>query len=163
MNDVTQTEFPPVDIARLEAPEIEKLIPHRYPFLLLDRVFDVRFNHSAVGLKNVTFNEPFFTGHFPGRPVMPGVLIVEAMAQASAITVVTTLGEEARDPIVYFMSIESAKFRKPVVPGDQLFLHVVKDRQRGPVWRFAAQAKVDGVVVAEALITAMVANRDKVK
>ena len=134
-------------------------IPHRYPFLLIDRVVDIVHGQSAVGVKNVSVNENFFQGHFPGHPVMPGVLIIEAMAQTAAVLVVETLGPDARGRVVYFMSIDSAKFRRPVVPGDQLRIHITKNQQRGMVWKFDAQAKVDGVVVAEATYTAMIRNR----
>ena len=127
------------------------MIPHRYPFLLVDRMVDVRHGHSAIGIKNVTVNEPFFQGHFPGHPVMPGVLIVESMAQTAAALVISTLGPETGMPIVYFMSIENAKFRKPVMPGDQLRLTMTKERRRGHVWRFNGVARVDGAVVAEAI------------
>ena len=143
-----------VDIAR-----IMKLIPHRYPFLLIDRVVDLVRNQSATGVKNVTVNENFFQGHFPGHPVMPGVLIIEAMAQTAAVLVVETLGEDAAGRVVYFMSIEGAKFRRPVVPGDQLRIHITKDRSRGNVWKFNAVAKVDGVAVAEATDAAMIMER----
>jgi 3-hydroxyacyl-[acyl-carrier-protein] dehydratase len=132
------------------------MIPHRYPFLLVDRLVDVRLDHSAIGIKNVTVNENFFQGHFPGHPVMPGVLIVESMAQTAAALVIETLGAGNGIPIVYFMSIDSAKFRKPVTPGDALRIHVTKDRRRGNVWRFNGVAKVDGAIVAEALFTAMI-------
>jgi 3-hydroxyacyl-[acyl-carrier-protein] dehydratase len=134
-------------------------IPHRYPFLLLDRVVDVVLNTSAVGVKNVSVNEPFFAGHFPNHPVMPGVLIIESMAQTAAVLVVETLGPDAAGKVVYFMSIEGAKFRRPVLPGDQLRIHVVKERNRGNVWKFQAAAKVDGVVVAEATYAAMIMDR----
>src|ERR1700756_1882713 len=134
-------------------------IPHRYPFLLLDRVVDVVLDHSAVGVKNVTANESFFAGHFPNHPVMPGVLIIESMAQTAAVLVVETLGPEAAGKVVYFMSIEGAKFRRPVVPGDQLRIHVSKERNRGNVWKFSAVARVDGVSVAEATYAAMIMDR----
>jgi 3-hydroxyacyl-[acyl-carrier-protein] dehydratase len=134
-------------------------IPHRYPFLLLDRVVDVVLNTSAIGVKNVSVNEPFFAGHFPNHPVMPGVLIIESMAQTAAVLVVETLGPEAAGKVVYFMSIEGAKFRRPVVPGDQLRIHVTKERNRGNVWKFQAAAKVEGVVVAEATYAAMIMDR----
>jgi len=143
-----------VDIAR-----IMKLIPHRYPFLLIDRVVDLVRNQSATGIKNVTANENFFQGHSPGHPVMPGVLITESMAQTAAVLVVETLGEESAGRVVYFMSIEGAKFRRPVVPGDQVKIHIVKERSRGNVWKFHAVAKVDGVAVAEATYAAMIMER----
>ncbi|WP_439815918.1 3-hydroxyacyl-ACP dehydratase FabZ [Zavarzinia sp. CC-PAN008] len=135
---------------------VMKMIPHRYPFLMVDRVVDLVANEGATGIKNVTINEPFFQGHFPGRPVMPGVLIIEAMAQTSGIVVVHTLGPAAEGSSVFFMSIDKARFRKPVTPGDSMRIHVKKDRHRGNVWRFACEAKVDGVLVAEAEVTAMI-------
>ncbi len=134
-------------------------IPHRYPFLLLDRVVDVVLDVSAIGVKNVSVNEAFFAGHFPNHPVMPGVLIIESMAQTAAVLVVETLGPDAAGKVVYFMSIENAKFRRPVVPGDQLRIHVVKERKRGNVWKFHAIARVDGVSVAEATYAAMIMDR----
>jgi 3-hydroxyacyl-[acyl-carrier-protein] dehydratase len=130
-----------VDIAR-----IMHAIPHRYPFLMIDRVIDVVRDRSAIGIKNVSVNESFFMGHFPGHPVMPGVLIIESMAQTAAVLVVETLGPEAAGKVVYFMSIESAKFRRPVHPG-------------GNVWKFSAVARVDGVEVAEATYAAMIMDR----
>lgn len=135
---------------------IVEMIPHRYPFLLIDRILDFQEAEYAVGLKNVTYNEPHFTGHFPERAVMPGVLIIEAMAQTSAILVVHTLGKKAEGKLVYFMSIDGAKFRKPVVPGDRLLVRVDKERSRGNVWRFNCKATVDDVLVAEATISAMI-------
>jgi 3-hydroxyacyl-[acyl-carrier-protein] dehydratase len=138
---------------------IMRMIPHRYPFLLIDRVIDVVSGDSATGIKNVTVNEPFFPGHFPGAPVMPGVLIVEAMAQTAAVIAVHALGSEAEGKIVLFMSIDDCRFRRPVTPGDQLRLEVKKDRARGPVWRFIGVAKVDGQVVAEATFAAMIRDR----
>ena len=137
---------------------IMELIPHRYPMLLIDQLTDIALNESAVGVKCVTINEQFFQGHFPTKPVMPGVLIVEAMAQTAAALVMLSYAEEAGSKLVYFMSIDGAKFRKPVVPGDRLELHIKKERHRGPVWRFSAVGKVDGQVVAEATYTAMVAD-----
>jgi 3-hydroxyacyl-[acyl-carrier-protein] dehydratase len=161
MTDETVAALPPIDVALIEAKQIITMIPHRYPFLLIDRLVDVRHDHSAVGIKNVTVNEPFFPGHFPGHPVMPGVLIIEAMAQTAATLVISTLGQDAGIPIVYFMSIENAKFRKPVTPGDQLRLTVTKAKRRGTVWRFDGIARVDGTVVAEASITAMIMDQVK--
>src|ERR1051326_3046508 len=121
-------------------------IPHRYPMLLFDRIVDVGLGESATGGKNVSVNEQFFAGHFPNHPVMPGVMIIECMAQASAVLVVTTLGPEAAGKVVYFMSIDSAKFRRPVVPGDQMRVEVVRKQRRGNVWKFQGTAKVDGTV-----------------
>ena len=136
--------------------EVMELIPHRPPFLMIDRVEDMVQNESAVGVKNVTIDEPFFAGHFPTRPVFPGVLIIEAMAQTAGVLVIESLGEGARGKLVYFMSIDSARFRKPVMPGDQLRLEVRVQRHRGPVWKFAGEAKVDGETVAEAVYAAMI-------
>ncbi|ONG59070.1 3-hydroxyacyl-[acyl-carrier-protein] dehydratase FabZ [Pseudoroseomonas deserti] len=149
-----QQNLDSIDIAR-----IMRAIPHRYPMLLVDRMVDIVLGESAIGIKNVTVNENFFQGHFPAHPVMPGVLIIEAMAQTAAVLVVETLGPSAHGKIVYFMSIENAKFRRPVVPGDQLRIHINKDRQRGNVWKFNAVARVDGVAVAEASYAAMIMDR----
>jgi 3-hydroxyacyl-[acyl-carrier-protein] dehydratase len=140
-----------LDIAR-----IMHAIPHRYPFLMIDRVVDLLLDQSAIGIKNVSANEGFFAGHFPGHPVMPGVLIIEAMAQTAAVLVVETLGPDAAGKVVYFMTIENAKFRRPVVPGDQLRLAVAKERSRGNVWKFSGTATVDGVSAAEATFAAMI-------
>ena len=138
---------------------IMELIPHRYPFLLIDKVVDVMLGQSAIGIKNVSINENFFQGHFPDMPVMPGVLIIESMAQTAAVFVVETLGPAAHGKVVYFMSIDSAKFRRPVVPGDQLRIHVTRSHARGWIWKVHADVKVDGVTVSEATFTAMI--RDK--
>ena len=119
---------------------IVKMIPHRYPMLMIDRVVDIVRDHSATGIKNVSINEPQFRGHFPNHPVMPGVMIVESMAQTAAVLVVHTLGPDAEGKLVYFMSIDGARFRKPVVPGDAMRVHVTKVRNRGPVWKFQATA-----------------------
>ena len=139
--------------------QIMSAIPHRYPFLLVDRVVDMVLGESCTGIKNVTINENFFQGHFPSMPVMPGVLIIECMAQTAAVLVVTTLGPEWQGKLVYFMTVENAKFRKPVQPGDQMRVEVVKQRQRGNIWKFSAEAKVDGKVVAEATYAAMILDR----
>ena len=128
------------DIINIE--EIIKMIPHRYPFLLIDRVQDVVPETSATGIKNVTINEPFFPGHFPDKPIMPGVLIIESMAQTAAVLVVSGMGKETEDKLVYFMSVESARFRKPVIPGDRLKIKVNKKQTRGNVWKFDGQAYV---------------------
>ena len=140
--------------------EILKMIPHRYPFLLVDKVDIIEPNEEAVGLKNITMNEPQFTGHFPENPVMPGVLIIEAMAQTAAVTVVSNQ-EEGHKKSVFFMSVENAKFRKPVLPGHQLKMHVVKEQERRNVYRFRGEATVDGVLHAEAVFTAMIFEEKK--
>lgn len=139
--------------------QILEMIPHRYPLLLVDKVLDIVPNESAIGVKNVTFNEPHFMGHFPAKPIMPGVLIIEAMAQTSAVLVAYSMQEEAASKLVYFMSIEEAKFRKIVVPGDRLYLHVKKERNRKNVWKFIAEAKVDDNLVAEAVFSAMIVDK----
>jgi len=140
----------------LETTRIQEMIPHRYPFLMVDRLIDVIRNDRATGIKNVSINESYFQGHFPGDPVMPGVLIIESMAQTAATLVVATLGAEKEGRLVYFMSIESARFRKPVRPGDTLFVNVEKVRNRGNVWKFTGRAEVEDTVVAEATFTAMI-------
>lgn len=144
------------DLPQADVLTIKRMIPHRYPFLLIDRVVNMQVGASAVGLKMVTCNEPHFEGHFPVRPIMPGVMIVEAMAQTSAVLVVQTLDMIDKDPLVYFMSIEDAKFRSTVTPGDRLELHVAVQRGRGKVWKFAGVAKVDDRIAAEATFTAMI-------
>jgi 3-hydroxyacyl-[acyl-carrier-protein] dehydratase len=140
----------------VDAKGVMRMIPHRFPFLMIDRVEDMVSNVGAVGIKNVSMNEAVFQGHFPTDPVMPGVLIIEAMAQTAAVLVVHTLGAAFEGKLVYFMSVDNARFRRPVVPGDQLRIHVRKDRNRGPVWKFVGEAKVDGQVVAEATFAAMI-------
>lgn len=145
-----------IDLPLIDIEGIMSAIPHRYPFLLIDRMINVRKGLSATGIKNVSANENFFQGHFPARPVMPGVLIIEAMAQTAAVLVVKTLGQEFEGKLVYFMTIENAKFRRPVGPGDQIHIDVVKERQRANVWKFRGVAKVDGVSVAEATFSAMI-------
>lgn len=146
---------------RLESADIARvleLLPHRYPMLLVDRVVNLKAGERAVGVKNVTINEPFFQGHFPTQPVMPGVLLVEAMAQTAAVVVISSLGQKEQGKLVYFMSIENARFRKPVTPGDQVRLHVQKIQNRRNVWKFRGEAKVDDVLVAEATYTAMIVD-----
>ncbi|MFM7620698.1 MAG: 3-hydroxyacyl-ACP dehydratase FabZ [Alphaproteobacteria bacterium] len=143
---------------------IEKILnslPHRYPLLLVDKVIEFEENKKIVAIKNVTFNEPHFLGHFPNHPIMPGVLIIEALAQAGALMVTCAQDFKAEDKLVYFMSIDGAKFRKPVVPGDVLELHVEAIQNRGNVWKLSAQAKVDGVKVSEAQLSAMIVDKDK--
>jgi len=141
------------DIAR-----IMKLLPHRYPFLLIDKMIDMDGEESGTAIKNVTINEPFFQGHFPGKPVMPGVLLVEAMAQAAGALVLNHLGDAHAGKLVFFMSIDKARFRKPVLPGDVVHFHVKLSNKRPPVWKYWAEAYVDGKKVAEAEIGAMLMN-----
>jgi len=137
--------------------EIQNILPHRYPFLLVDRIIEIEANVKAIGLKNVTANEHFFQGHFPDYPIMPGVLIIEAMAQVSGIL---AFHSGAQGNSVFFMSIEKAKFRKPVVPGDQLRFEVTVVQNRNNVWKFSGQSFVDDQVVAEAEFTAMVSEEE---
>ena len=141
------------DIAR-----IMKLLPHRYPFLLIDKMIDMDGEESGTAIKNVTINEPFFQGHFPGKPVMPGVLLVEAMAQTAGALVLAHLGDAEAGKLVFFMSIDKCKFRKPVVPGDTVHIHVKLANKRAPVWKYWAEAHVAGKKVAEAEIGAMLMN-----
>lgn len=147
--------------ASLGVADIQKImecIPHRYPFLLVDRVIEMKGDESGIGIKNVTANEPQFTGHFPGRPVFPGVLMIEAMAQTAGVLVVSARGiEEAAVSSVLFTTIDKAKFRRPVVPGDTLRFHLTKLARKRNLWFYRGEAKVDGVLVAEAEISAMVA------
>lgn len=134
---------------------IQRIIPHRYPFLLVDRVIDIDGSSSATGIKNVTFNEPHFQGHFPGAPIMPGVTIVEALAQTAAVMVGVAEDLADKDFLVYFMAIDGAKFRRKVVPGDVLNLHVETKRGGGKVWKFAGRAEVDGELACQCEFTAM--------
>ena len=139
----------------LDVAGIMRRIPHRYPFLMIDRVIEMEARRRAVGIKNVSFNEPFFQGHFPGRPVMPGVLIVEAMAQAAGVLVCASCGAESGSALVYFTSIEQARFRRPVVPGDTLRLEMTKLACRLNIWKFKGEGWVEDKLVAEAVISAM--------
>ena len=154
MNDASdKPQLGTADIMR-----VLQLLPHRYPMLLVDRIYDMNGDESCVGLKNVTINEPFFNGHFPQFPVMPGVLIIEGLAQTAGALCVSRLKEDYKAELVYFMGIDRAKFRRPVVPGDQIHYHVRKVRNRGRVWKFFGEAKVDGEVAAEAEVSAMLAD-----
>ena len=143
---------------KIDINEIMSIIPHRYPFLLIDRVTSITLNESIVGIKNVTINEPQFTGHFPDRPVMPGVLIIEAMAQLAAVLVAKSM-KSTKDKEVFFMSIEETKFRKIVEPGDTIVMYASIIQNRGPVWKFKARSEVDGKMAAETLFTAMVKDK----
>ncbi len=141
--------------------KIIKSLPHRYPILLVDKVVELEVGKKIVAIKNVTFNEPHFLGHFPDHPIMPGVLIIEALAQAGALMVTSAPDFKAEDKLVYFMSIDGAKFRKPVVPGDVLELHVEAVQNRGAVWKLSATAIVDGQKVSEAQLSAMIVDKEK--
>lgn len=153
MTDETVAAAPGTEIGK---ERVLEMIPHRDPFLMIDKVVDAVANVSATGIKEVRADEYYFKGHFPARPVMPGVLIVEAMAQTAAVLVVHTLGREAEGKLVYFMSIDEARFRRPVVPGDRLLIHVTKQRNRRNVWRFEGRAEVAGHLAAEAVFAAMI-------
>jgi 3-hydroxyacyl-[acyl-carrier-protein] dehydratase len=133
-----------------------QMIPHRYPMLMIDRVIDIVPDVRATGVKNISINEQYFQGHFPQRPVMPGVLIIESMAQTAAVLVVQTLGSAAEGKLVYFMTVDDARFRRPLTPGDTAYIHVVKQRKRGNVWKFRGEAKVGDTLCAEATFSAMI-------
>jgi len=148
-------------MTKINIEKIIKSLPHRYPFLLVDKVVSLEAGKKIVAVKNVTFNEPHFLGHFPDHPIMPGVLIIEAMAQAGALMVTCAPDFNAEDKLVYFMSIDGAKFRKPVVPGDVLELHIEAVQNRGSVWKLAATAIVDGQKVSEAQLSAMIVDKER--
>ena len=160
MTDTIETnisEKPENMISEIKIGEILKMLPHRYPFLLVDKLRDVIPGESGVGIKNVTMNEPFFEGHFPENPVMPGVLQIEAMAQTAGIIVLASFPEDARSGnSVYFMTVDEVKFRKPVLPGDVLEFHVKKEQAVRNVFKFRGEAKVDGKLVSQAIFSAMV-------
>lgn len=153
MND---TQTPRGETAEIDVTRIMQMIPHRYPFLMIDRVVELKVDEKAVAIKNVTINEHFFQGHFPRQPVMPGVLIIEAMAQTAAVLVVETLEGAAAGKLVYFMTVDSARFRRPVFPGDQLYVEVTKIRNRGNVWKFHGEGRVDDTLMAQADFSAMI-------
>ncbi len=153
MTDPACSEEEPTQI---DIQRIMEMIPHRHPFLMIDKVIDVVANERATGIKNLSINENYFQGHFPARPVMPGVLIIEAMAQTAAVLVVHTLGPTSEGKLVYFMSVDNARFRRPVFPGDRLDVQVTKQRRRGNVWKFEGRAKVGDNLMAEAIFAAMI-------
>ena len=143
-----------IDVAAIDIKEIMRLLPHRYPFLLVDRIIEAEKAKSIIGLKNVTINEPFFQGHFPSEPVMPGVLILEGMAQIGGILAYHSIPEMVGKKLIYFAGIDKAKFRQPVVPGDQLLIEMKVLKQKGKIWKMAGKAKVNGNLVAEAELLA---------
>ena len=138
--------------------EILAALPHRYPFLLIDKVIDIRGDEHGIGIKNVTVNEPQFLGHFPSAPVMPGVLMLEGMAQTAGVLCIRSLPGEVKPTLVYFLTIDKAKFRKPVIPGDRIEYHMTRLKRRKNMWWFRGEAKVDGELVAEAELGAMIAE-----
>jgi 3-hydroxyacyl-[acyl-carrier-protein] dehydratase len=150
MNEIGET-LESVDIA-----DILRAIPHRYPFLMVDRIVGIRGDDFAIGIKNVTFNEPQFQGHFPGNPVFPGVLLIEGMAQTAGVICMHVLGRRGGDTSVYFLTIDKAKFRKPVIPGDTINYHMTKTARRKNMWWYRGEAKVDGQIVAEAEVGAII-------
>ncbi len=152
-------EAPTPTVKRGDIARVMTLLPHRYPFLMVDRMVEMVLGERAVGLKNVSVNEPHFQGHFPGEPIMPGVLLIEAMAQTAGALVVETLGDAMHGKLVYFMSIEDARFRHPVRPGDQIFIRVEKIHARKLVWKFKGECRVEDKVVADATYTAMIVDR----
>lgn len=162
MNDLTPSSPSNPPVTALGSADILAILaslPHRYPFLLVDRVIEIDGDRSGVGVKNVTFNEPHFQGHFPGAPVMPGVLLIEGMAQTAGVICVASRPADAAPRIVYFMTIDKAKFRKPVTPGDVVEYHMTQLRKRANMWWFRGEAKVGGVVVCEAEISAMLVDK----
>ncbi len=158
--DAVSDTKPERELGTADVVRIMKLLPHRYPFLLVDKIVAMDGDTSAIGIKNVSMNEPFFQGHFPNFPVMPGVLIIEGMAQTAGALCMANLGDDTPPQIVYFMAIDRARFRRPVLPGDTIHYHMTKRRNRGRVWRFEGQAKVNGQLVAEAEISAMIVDPD---
>jgi len=143
-----------IDVSAIDIKEIIRLLPHRYPFLLVDRILEVEKEKSITGLKNVTINEPFFQGHFPSEPVMPGVLILEGMAQAGGILAFHSLPEMVGEKLIYFAGIDKVRFRQPVVPGDQMIFEMAVLKQKGKIWKMSGKAKVNGNLVAEAELIA---------
>jgi len=156
--DMSASTSSPQTLESLDIMRLMELLPHRYPFLMVDRIVDILDDESCIGIKNVTINEPHFAGHFPERPIMPGVLLIEGMAQTAGAVCIFRFAS-AQPKLVYFMTIDKCKFRKPVVPGDIVHYHVRKIRNRKTIWKYAAEARVDGALVAEAEISAMIADK----
>ena len=154
MDDSAGQTFESYDIKRLLA-----MLPHRYPLLMVDRIVEARLGESCIGIKNVTVNEPQFQGHFPENPIMPGVLLIEGMAQTAGALCVASLGSESSAHVVYLMTIDKAKFRKPVVPGDQVRFHMTRMAKRRNIWWFRGEAKVDGQLCCECEVSAMLVTR----
>jgi 3-hydroxyacyl-[acyl-carrier-protein] dehydratase len=155
------TAKPKTELGTADTLRVMKLLPHRYPFLMVDRIIEMDRDESAIGIKAVSMNEPFFQGHFPGFPIMPGVLIIEGMAQTAGALCVSNFETTYKPQLVYFMGIDKAKFRKPVLPGDLLHYHVRKIRSRGKAWRFYGQAKVNDQLMAEAEISAVILDPEE--
>jgi 3-hydroxyacyl-[acyl-carrier-protein] dehydratase len=155
MQEMTKgkSELPSADIGK-----VLKLLPHRYPFLMVDRIIEMDRDESCIGIKNVTFNEPHFLGHFPDNPVMPGVLVIEGMAQTAGVMCLLALGRRSQPSLVYFLTIDKAKFRKPAVPGDIIEYHMQKTARRKNMWWYRGEAKVAGAIIAEAVVGAMIAE-----
>lgn len=155
---MTETRQPAISLDTVDIQRIMHLLPHRYPFLLVDKIVEIRGEEFCIGIKNVTYNEPQFQGHFPGQPIMPGVMIIEGMAQAAGCAALIAGGAGERAKMVYFMTVDKAKFRRPVVPGDVLEYHMTRINRRRNMWWFRGEAKVGGVVCAEAELGAMIVS-----
>ncbi len=158
---MSTSDTPKKELGTADTLRVMKLLPHRYPFLLVDRIIDMDRDESAIGIKAVSMNEPFFQGHFPGFPIMPGVLIIEGLAQTAGALCVSNYDTSYKPQLVYFMGIDRAKFRKPVLPGDLLHYHVKKIRSRGKAWRFYGEARVNGQIVAEAEVSALILDPEE--
>ena len=159
-HDTQEGGTTPTSLSSVDIQKILEFLPHRYPFLLVDKIVEMDGDNFGIGIKNVTMNEPQFMGHFPGHPIMPGVLIIEGIAQTAGALCIASMPPRRVTPLVYFMTIDNTKFRKPVIPGDVLHYEVTKIRQRANIWKFSAVAKVDDVKVAETEISAMIVEQE---